>query len=180
MSVLLGNGDATFTGPVNYPIDGTPANGTASLGVGDLNGDGNPDLVVANVSCDAGGSGCISILYGNGDGTFQAPVQITAGRYPDAVAVGDFTGDGRQDIAVANGGDETVSVLLNTGNDAQGHAVFTPAPGSPLALDPSTNGMIEGMTVANLTGHGNFDLVLSTSPGEGAARRAGPPAVCRC
>lgn len=159
-SVLLGNGDATVTGPVNYSTDGTPADGTASLAVGDLNGDGNPDLVVANFfgsgDCAATGVGCVSILYGTGDGTFQAPVDITTGgNDPNAVVLGDFNGDGRPDIAVANEGDETVSVLLNTGNDASGHATFAPAPASPFSLDPSSNGPIDGMLTANLIGHGN-------------------------
>ncbi|MBV9797656.1 MAG: VCBS repeat-containing protein [Solirubrobacterales bacterium] len=107
----------------------------------------------------------MSILYGNRDGTFQAPVDITTGvNDPNAVVVGDFNGDGRLDIAVANEGDETVSVLLNTGNDVSGRATFAPAPGSPFSLAPSSNGPIDGMTTANLTGHGNVDLVLSTSP----------------
>ncbi|MBV9004116.1 MAG: VCBS repeat-containing protein [Solirubrobacterales bacterium] len=107
----------------------------------------------------------MSILYGNRDGTFQAPVGITTGvNDPNAVVVGDFNGDGRPDIAVANEGDETVSVLLNTGNDVSGRATFAPAPGSPFSLAPSSNGPIDGMTTANLTGHGNVDLVLSTSP----------------
>ncbi len=167
VSVLLGNGDGTFSGPHDYPIDGTPApDGTASLAEGDLTGNGTLDLVVADFTCDGADSGCVSILYGNGDGTFQAPVDITTGvNDPNDVVVGDFTGDGRQDIAVANEADETVSVLLNTGNDAQGHVIWTPAPGSPYPLDPSSNGAIDGMTAANIDGHGNVDLVLSTNPG---------------
>ncbi len=167
VSVLVGKGDATFTGPVNYPSDGNPYFGTASLAGGDLNGDRIPDLVVANVTGPGSGNcatGCVSILYGNGDGTFSAPVDLTSadgvGPNPEAVVIADLNGDGRPDIAVGNG-DDTVSVLINQGDDAQGHAVFTPLVGSPLPLAGNPDGPVSGMTAANLTGHGDVDLVLS-------------------
>ena len=58
----------------------------------------------------------MSVLLGNGNGTFQAAVNYAAGTYPYSVAVGDFNGDGKADLAVANYGSDNVSVLLGNGN----------------------------------------------------------------
>jgi dienelactone hydrolase len=108
VSVLLGNGDGTFKAPVNYSV---PSD-AVSVAVGDFNGDGRLDLVVAAASC----RGCtyVSLLLGNGDGTFTAAVNYAAGTNPNSVALGDFNGDGRLDIAVADSGSTTVPVLLQT------------------------------------------------------------------
>src|SRR5207302_249957 len=81
--------------------------GPVSVAAGDFNGDGKPDLAVANT-----GSNTVSVLLGNGDGTFQAAAFFAAGLNPQYVAVGDFNGDGKPDLAVANTGSNTVSVLL--------------------------------------------------------------------
>src|SRR6266851_4240058 len=78
-----------------------------SVAVGDFNGDGVQDLAVANF-----GSNTVSVLLGNGDGTFRAPLTFGVGTNPHFVAVGDFNRDGKQDLAVANFGSNTVSVLL--------------------------------------------------------------------
>ena len=64
---------------------------------GDFTGDGRTDLAVANA-----GSDDVSVLLGNGDGTFQPQVTYAVGSGPDAIVAGDFTGDGRTDLAVAN------------------------------------------------------------------------------
>jgi len=82
-----------------------------SAAVGDFNGDGKMDLAVANE-----GSDNVSILLGNGDGTFQAAVNYGAGTDPDSVAVGDFRGDGKLDLVVANYYSNNVSVLLGNGD----------------------------------------------------------------
>lgn len=179
VSVLIGNGDGSFkslalapggesfpNSPVDYPTDGSPYAGTAALAAGDLNGDGNTDLVVANRAgndgeCDIGG--CVAILYGNGDGTFRKAVTLNPdiGGYPEAVAVGDFTGDGRQSIAVAMSTGQLYT-FVNEGDGTDGLAEFnTEEVHEPLAGEP---GLIDGMAVADLTGHGPEDLVLSTGP----------------
>ena len=79
-----------------------------SVAVGDFNGDGVEDLAVANHS-----SNNVSVLLGNGDGSFQAALDFGAGSSPRSVAVGDFNGDGRPDLAVANENSNNVSVLIN-------------------------------------------------------------------
>ena len=76
--------------------------------VGDFNGDGSLDLAFAN----QGGSG-VSVLLGNGDGTFQALLTFGVGIAPRSVAVGDFNADGKPDLAVANSSIGDVSVLIN-------------------------------------------------------------------
>jgi hypothetical protein len=79
--------------------DFTTGRSPRSVAVGDFNGDGKPDLAVANQ-----GSNNVSVLLGNGDGTFQAARNFAAGSSPSSVAVGDFIGVGRLDLAVGNAG----------------------------------------------------------------------------
>ncbi|TMQ25662.1 MAG: hypothetical protein E6K65_16290, partial [Nitrospirae bacterium] len=80
-----------------------------SVAVGDFNGDGKLDMTVPD-----GGSNSVSVLLGNGDGTFQAPQNFGAGYGPAFTAVADFNGDGKLDLAVANYYDTTVSVMINS------------------------------------------------------------------
>jgi methionine-rich copper-binding protein CopC len=118
VGVLLGNGDGTFQTAVTYDSGG---NAAVSVAVSDVNGDGEPDLVVANCgpsdtnSCT---SGTVAVLVGNGDGTFQTAVPYgSGGFYAQSVAVADVNGDGKPDLLVANRGYETdgsVGVLINT------------------------------------------------------------------
>src|SRR5207253_6356815 len=82
-----------------------------SVSVGDFNGDGRPDVAVANHN-----SSNVSVLLGNGNGTFQAAVNYGVGTLPYSVSVGDFNGDGKPDLAVANYGSNNLSVLLGNGN----------------------------------------------------------------
>jgi len=109
VSILLGNGDGTFQPAVNF------RGGGGSVVVGDFNGDGKLDLALANTN-NPSGMGRISVLLGNGDGTFQTGVDYTALPGTDSIAVGDFNGDGRLDLAVANVGSNGVSVLLGNGD----------------------------------------------------------------
>ncbi len=76
--------------------------------MGDFNGDGWPDLASANLYDNT-----VSVLLGNGDGTFQTHMDYPTGNYPDCVAVGDFNNDGKLDLAITNFNDNTVSVLIN-------------------------------------------------------------------
>jgi hypothetical protein len=102
--VLLGNGDGTFKEPVRYNSGGGQA---SSVAVADVNGDGKPDLVVANTCARSGVDGCnngsVGILLGNGDGTFQTAVPYSSGGYyAVSVALADVDGDGKSDIVVMN------------------------------------------------------------------------------
>ncbi len=79
------------------------------LAVGDFNGDGKPDLAVADV-----GATTVSVLLGNGNGTFEAKQDFATASLPEFVVVGDFNGDGTLDLVTANYGTGNVSVLLGT------------------------------------------------------------------
>ena len=111
LSVLLGNGDGSFQSPVNYS---TGIN--YSIEIGDFNEDGHQDLVVANNGNYPDYVGSISVLLGNGDGTFQTAVDYIAGANSRFVSIGDFNEDGHQDLAVANSSDDNVSALLGNGD----------------------------------------------------------------
>jgi hypothetical protein len=125
VSVLLGNGDGTFQTAVSYDSGGNDAN---SVAVGDVNGDGKPDLLAVN-ACNSSNNcsgGLVGVLLGNGDGTFQPAVTYNSGGYGGlAVAVADVNGDGKPDLLVANcagnngncnGNDGVVGVLLGNGD----------------------------------------------------------------
>jgi FG-GAP-like repeat/Abnormal spindle-like microcephaly-assoc'd, ASPM-SPD-2-Hydin len=113
LSIFLGDG----TG--NFILASSPTVGTApaSVAVGDFNGDGKLDLVVANQCGSSNGLTCLqpgsaSILLGDGTGNFTLAASPALGNYPDAVGLGDFNGDGKLDVAILNDGSYTVSMLL--------------------------------------------------------------------
>src|SRR5438309_1429738 len=139
-----------------------------SVAVGDFNGDGKPDLAVANGS-SPGGS--VSLLLGRGDGTFQTAVSYAAGAAPHSVAVGDFNGDGRVDLAVANAGGGNVSVLLGRGDGTFQPAANYDVGASPYSVavgDFNGDGMAD-LAVAN-TGAGTISVLLGR--GDGTFRTA--------
>ena len=86
-------------------------NGPDAIVAGDFTGDGHTDLAVANELDDD-----VSVLLGNGDGTFQNQVTYPVGTDPIALVAGDFNGDGRTDLAVADYGSKGVSILLGNGD----------------------------------------------------------------
>jgi hypothetical protein len=111
ISVLLNNGSGGFSAASGSPITvGTLPTG---LAIGDLNGDGIPDIAVANFN-----SNDVSILIGKGDGTFTpASTPTLAGQTnPYNVVIGDFNGDGKQDIAFTNNGSASMEVYLGNGD----------------------------------------------------------------
>ena len=116
------------------------------MAVADVNGDGKPDLVVANRS-----SNTVSVLLGNGDGTFAAQQTFTTSvRDPYSVAVADINGDGKPDIVVANASSNTVSVLLGNGDGTFGAQQTFAVGGSPFTV-----------AVADLNRDGRLDLVTA-------------------
>ncbi len=104
VGVLLGNGDGTFQDEVSY------AAGTESWGIAaaDLNGDGNPDLVVTNHDDDT-----VRVLMGKGDGGFADQKTYDLGSGPTTIAAANLNGDDHPDLAALNYYDDSVSVLLN-------------------------------------------------------------------
>ena len=107
VSILLGNGDGTFRGQVDYPTGA----GARAIVARDFNGDGKLDLAVANQT-----SNTVSILLGNGDGTFQGHADYDAGSGPFSLAAGDFDGDGALDLAVVDQSTNQVAILFGAGD----------------------------------------------------------------
>lgn len=134
VSILLGNGDGTFQPAVNYSVNSEPG----GVAIGDFNGDGKLDLAVANICghdptyCEQ--TGTVSVLLGNGDGTFKPQTEYSVGHGPFDIATSDFNGDGNLDLAVPNGYDSTLTLLFGKG-DGTFNAQQTYAPGNqPLSL----------------------------------------------
>src|SRR5262249_27621203 len=134
-----------------------------------VNGDGLLDLVTAN-----GDGATVSVLLGNGDGSFQNAHNFGAGSNPQYVAVGDLNGDGRLDLAVANGTSDNVSVLLGNGDGSFQNAQNLPAGTFPFPVAvPDVNG--DGrpdLAVANdIFPEGTVSVLLGN--GDGTFRRTG-------
>jgi hypothetical protein len=109
--IQLGRGDGTFEAAPDIEL--LDFGRAFSVAVGDFNRDGHADLVTTDAELGGG----VWIRLGRGDGTFlAAPDVVDVGANPVSVTVGDFNTDGRQDVATANRGDNTVSILLGRGD----------------------------------------------------------------
>ncbi len=164
ISVLLGNGDGTFQPATSYGAGVGPW----SVVVGDFNGDGKPDMAAANWG---GFTGSVSVLLGNGDGTFQTAANYGTGMFPVFVAVGDFNGDAKLDLAVANRGG--ISVLLGNGDGtfqrAVNYALFS-RPQSIAVGDFNSDGKLD-LLVADNAEPGGVAVLLGR--GDGSFQLAG-------
>jgi hypothetical protein len=130
---------------VPYPVGHTPY----GVVVGDFNRDGKVDLAVTNATDNK-----VSILLGNGNGTFQPQATYNVGGQPGPIAVGDFNGDGKLDLAVGNLTGQTISVLIGNGD-----GTFRPQ------ITYSTSGVTPiSIAVGDFTGAGKLDIVIADYP----------------
>ena len=150
ITVFIGNGDGTFQAPVNYRVGVQPQ----TIAAADVNGDGNPDLVISNrCADDKCSNGSVSVLLGIGDGTFHSQVAFPTRCFPSFVAIGDFNRDGWPDLAVANNQDNTVSILLGTGDSS----LFRPQVPYPTGSNPL------GVAIGDFNEDGLLDLAVSNA-----------------
>ncbi len=145
ITVLLGNGDGTFQPKVNYA--GCPSGKALKILLADFNRDGNSDVALG---CSDGTNGSLTILLGNGDGTFGAPTSYTAGDVA-GIAVGDFNGDGLVDVVVSNKQQQNVMLFIGNGSG-------TFSAGTTLLSPPSA---LHDVVVADFNSDGKDDLLYA-------------------
>jgi hypothetical protein len=179
VAVLIGSGDGTFKAPVSYSSGGYHV---FLVAAGDVNGDGHPDIVVAN-ECDSASCthGTAGVLLGNDDGTFQAAQTYNSGgSIPYKVVIADVNGDGKPDVIMANADSATVGVLLNNlqtptstsvasslNPSVYGHAVHVTATvTSDSGVPTGTVQILNGSTVVGMgtLASGTVSIPISTFP----------------
>jgi hypothetical protein len=183
ISVLLNNGDSTFSSHVDYPTGKSP---TAVIAA-DLNSDGIPDVAVVNSE-----SNSISIFLGSADGTLRPFATMPIGPQPNALVAADFNRDGKVDLAVLNQGDGTLSIYLGSGDGRFQHSAdyalgncsfganFEPGnllvagdfnndsmPDLAIATGNASNGCSPAVTIFGGKGDGTFSIIGSI-PGASA------------
>jgi hypothetical protein len=165
LALLTGTGTGTFNAPTFFP--NTSGFDSPAIAATDLNGDSRLDLVVMHgiacftAPCRAARS--ITILLGNGNGTFQTPSEIDVGTGPMAMAVLDLNRDGIKDVAIG-GGNTELSILLGAGNGTfVRQPVVTLVPGG----DPFS--ACNDIGIGDLNRDGIQDLVVPLGNGHGNA-----------
>lgn len=139
----------------DFPVGHSPS----AVAVGDFNGDGKLDMAVADE-----GDNTVSILLGNGDGTFQSQSTFPAGAAPGAIVAGDFNGDGKLDLGVANFTDNTISILLGNGDGTFTAGRTITGVNSPVAI---VTGDFRSAGKLDLAVLDQADGLVSVFPGNG-------------
>jgi hypothetical protein len=140
VSLLLNKGNGSFEAKRDFQAGPAPR----SVAIGDLNGDGKPDLATAN---ELGKAGTVSVLLNTGDGTFAPTHDYATGADAYTVAIGDLNGDGKLDLAVADGAG--VAVLLDSGDGS-----------FPTPHHYETGGFAISVALGDLNGDGKRDLAV--------------------
>ncbi len=149
VSVFLNKGNGTFGNAPDNTYNLPAGVQAVAIVAADVDGDGNTDLVTANAN------GSISILYGNGDGTFKPAVMLNVGQSPRAIAVADLNGDGKPDIVVADSQANTVDVLYGLGNrQFSAPSIYASGGTGPIAL-----------AIADFNGDKISDIAVANSGG---------------
>lgn len=153
--VLLGDGEGRLS-PQNLG-DYKTAAGPIYTVVGELNGDGKPDVIVSNFNANQS-----TVHLSQGGGKFAPAVPLSTGTYPFGAVLADFNEDGKADYAVVNRTDNTLSVFLGNGDGS-----FAPRSSTAAATSPI------GLAVGDVNGDGHQDLVSAST----VATMVTPPAL---
>ncbi len=132
-----------------------------SLAMQDLDGDGNPDAVIADEFADA-----VQVLLGDGVGSFGSGTAFPVGEDPFIVKLGDVNGDGQLDAVVTNRASGDLSVLLGAGDGSFGEQSRFPAGVEPLALqlaDVDSDGDLDAIVIDR--GESGFDVLRNEGSG---------------
>ena len=149
LEILGGSGDGNFKSASIYTVGYSPS----SVAIGDLNGDKNLDIVVANrcgndTSCLSAGTG--TLLVGDGTGKFKAGAALALGNSPSAITLAHLSGSNTLDLVVARSADNTVAVLRGNGD-----ASFQPAVAYSVGSQPGA------LAVADFDGDGHLDVAVT-------------------
>jgi len=153
-TILLGDGKGNFHEPKGSPFPcGDSPFGVA---IGDINGDGNPDLAIINspsITADNKGRDGLTVLLGDGTGKFTTMPgsPFTTGAAPSRVAIGDLNNDGIADIVVTNYKSNSITVFMMKKNGLASSYTM------PVGSKP------DGVAIADLNGDGKGDIVVSNS-----------------
>ena len=160
LEVLLGNGNGTFAAPQIYVVSGSNAGPTYSLAIGDVNGDGIPDIATPDPA----------VLIGKGDGTFAAPVLYPGNPFIFGVQLADIRNIGKLDI-IANGDIDSTTVLLNSsqGKFEDGPVVRLNKVGSCIAVADFNR---DGHDDAAVSAGGSVEILLGTGERTSALQRS--------
>ena len=156
VSIRLGDGLGGFSGATEVSVGSQPR----SVAIGDFNGDGKQDLAVANSNSDTVST--VSIRLGDGLGGFSGATEVSVGSNPISVAIGDFNGDGKQDLAVANNGSNTVSIRLGDGLGGFSGATEVSVGSGPISV-----------AIGDFNGDGKQDLAVANVSSDTVSIRLG-------
>jgi len=150
VSILLGDGTGSFGAATDFTVDSTAGSKPRSVAVGDFNGDGHPDLALPISAPRGSGPDSVSILLGDGTGSFGVATSFPVQNNAFPVAIGDFNDDGSLDLAVPNSLSGTVSILLGDGVGR-----FGPTSNFTVGSSP------DAVAVGDFNGDGHLDLAVA-------------------
>lgn len=155
-TAMIGRGDGLFDAPVALAV----GRGAQAVALGDLNGDGQLDLVTGNSPSYLNPGASFSVLLGRGDGTFEACVDYAVDGLPQRIGLADMNGDGRLDVVSSNGTDGTFSVWLGKGD-----GTLTAATAASFAIGNNAN--LRSFGIGDFDEDGKPDMALASADRNG-------------